>query len=175
LARTLQNSDWTDAGFSISLPLQDLPLGATSLTLAAHSPEHGTWYSTLGVVVPNLGRVPARVPLVQANPLPAPALAPPPSAPALLHAEVESPQPGDQVSRSFVILVLASGADRVDVFLEPDRDDGGRLVGSSTLTTGNLFKVTVNTPPDGHTLYVHVSSTSTGQEQVLTIPVVVRS
>jgi hypothetical protein len=94
------------------------------------------------------------------------------------HAEVESPQPGDHLGRSFVLQVLAPTADRVDVFLEPDRDQGGRIVGSTAIAPGtpvpNPFRLTLNLPADGHTLYVHVSSSVTGQQTLITVPVVVR-
>ena len=172
--RSLDNPDWDSAGFSVSLPIQSLPVGVSSLTLAAHTLDHGTWLSIVGVVVPNLGPAPPlRVPIVPAAPAAAPSSVP-------LHAEIESPQPGDPVNRSLLVQVLAQGADRVDIFLEPDRDFGGRMVGSSTSAvtstpSGALFRVPVSIPLDGHTLYVHVSSTATRQEQVLTLPIVVRS
>jgi hypothetical protein len=168
----VNNPDWAAAGFSANVPIQSLPQGVSSVTLAAHTVDHGTWLSTVGVVVPNLGPVPARAPVAQ----PAPVRAAQTIVP--LRAEVQSPQPGDQVSRGFVVQVLASGADRVDVFLEPDRDQGGRLVGSAVSTSASstsTFKVPINVPLDGHTLYVHVSSTASRQEQVLTVPIIVRS
>jgi hypothetical protein len=171
-ASILANPDWAKPGFSINLPLANLAPGPTVLTLAARTHNHGTWLSSLGVVVPNLGSIPA-LPLVIAVPAPAPA-------PVLaFHAEVESPQPNDNVSRSFVVQVLAQGADRVDVYLEPDRDYGGRLVGSATVppntSANNPVKIPVSAPLDGHTLYVHVASVASGQQQVLTVPIVVRS
>jgi hypothetical protein len=73
--------------------------------------------------------------------------------------------------------VLAPSADRVDVFLEPDRDLGGRLIGSAGAPrspTDTAFRVNVTVPADGHTLYVHVVSAGLRQEQVFTIPIVVR-
>jgi hypothetical protein len=42
-------------------------------------------------------------------------------------------------------------------------------------STDNPVKITVNAPLDGHTLYVHVASSVSGQQQVLTVPIVVRS
>src|SRR2546423_1854457 len=56
----------------------------------------------------------------------------PPTIPPGLRAEIQAPQPGDLVGRSFGVQVLAPGADQVDVFLEPDRDNGGRLAGSAS-------------------------------------------
>lgn len=158
------------AGFAINLPLSDIPVGSSLVMLAAHTPDRGTWLNTLRVVIPSLGSVPAARRVAQvtvvaaATPLPR------------LTAEIQAPQPGDPVPRSFSVQVLAPNADRVDVFLEPDRDQGGRLVGTVSQTPGAPFKVNVNGAPlDAHTLYVHVSSASIGQEQVITLPVIVRS
>jgi hypothetical protein len=171
-ASILANPQWSKPGFSISLPVNSLPPGPSVLTLVAQSHDHGTWQSSLAVVVPNLGPSPAQQVQVAAAPAPTPVL------PAL-HAEVESPQPNDQVSRSFVVQVLAQGADTVEVYLEPDRDSGGRLVGAATVPAGTSaaspVKITVTAPVDGHTLYVHVASSASGQQQVLTVPIVVRS
>jgi hypothetical protein len=91
-----------------------------------------------------------------------------------LNAEIQWPHAGDQVTRSFRMLVLAPTADRVDVFLEPDRDRGGHLVGSTSTAQrrpGSSLEVPVTAPSDAHTLFVHVSSMSTGQEQVIEVPV----
>ena len=167
------NPDWATAGFSISLPLQDVPVGPTQLTLAAYTHDNGTWLSSLQVVAPSLGSVPALRPGAQTST----ALVPTPMLP--LRAEIASPRPGDQVARRFVMEVVAPNADRIDVFLDPDRNLGGRLVGSTSMPraqpAGTPLRVTVNAPLGDQTLYVHVSSTSLAQEQILTVPVVVRS
>ena len=180
LARTdpasiLANPAWTTPGFSINLPISNLPAGPTVLSLVARTDDHGTWLSSLAVVVPNLGPIPAPQAAVTA---PVAAPAPTPVAPPI-SAEIESPQPNDQVSRSFVVQVVAQGADHVDVYLEPDRDNGGHLLGSATVPPGTSagapVKIPVTAPVDGHTLYVHVASSASGQQEVLTVPVVVRS
>jgi hypothetical protein len=167
------NPDWAKPGFSISLPLNGLPGGPTVLTLVARTQDHGSWLSSLAVVIPTLGPIPSQQLIVAA---PAPSTTP--MAPAL-RAEVESPQPNDQVNRSFIVQVLAQGADRVEVYLEPDRDNGGRLVGSAMVPPGTSVgapvKIPVSAPLDGHTLYVHVASSASGRQQVLTVPIIVRS
>ncbi len=165
----LPRSDAGNYGFSLGLALGDVPVGSSLITLAAHTPDRGTWLTTLHIVVPSLGSVPAPRLVVQA-----PSLLPPTPKPRL-KAEVEAPQPGDVVPRPFLLQVLAPSADRVDVFLEPDRDGGGRLVGSASQTPGSPFKIWVNAPLDAHTLYVHVSSSALVQETVLTLPIIVRS
>ena len=169
----VDNPDLAHAGFSVRLPLESVPLGPTALTLVAHTPDHGTWLSSVQVVIPTLGAIPpprAVIPIKVAS-----AAAPRPR----LAAEIESPQAGDQVSRNFVLQMLAPDGARVDVFMEPDRDNGGRLVGSAAVSptdpAGNLLKTTITAPVGSHTLYVHVTSTVLDQEQLLTLPVVIRS
>ena len=65
------------------------------------------------------------------------------------------------------------GVDQVDVFLEPDRDHGGRLVGSTSLAKGSpgRFSVSINVPAGQHTLYVHARSAIGNRELVVPIPV----
>jgi len=148
-----------------------VPVGSTTLTLAAHTPEHGTWLSNVQVVVPNLGSVPA-APVVAVVAAPVAATAVP-----RVRAEIQAPQPGDLVGRSFGVQVLAPGADRIDVFLEPDRDSGGHLVGSAALGRTQLanaqFVATVVAPAGMHTLYVHIHTPGAAREEVLTLQVTV--
>jgi hypothetical protein len=171
LGSSVDNPAWVDSGFAINLPLDDLPAGPTVLTLAAHTPERGTWTNSVAVVVPSLGDVPAR-PIAPVSPVPVVAPLPP------FRAEVAAPQVGDQISRGSIVEVLAPTADHVEVYLEPGRDRGGRLVGSTTLAPGSTnpltLKVPITVPSLGaHTLYVLVGSSATAQEAVITVPVVV--
>ena len=162
-------SDGTTSVFQLSVPLAQLPGGATTLMLAAHSPLWGNWLTTLRAEVPVLGPDPAVRPLAPIAP--APVVVPAP----LRAAEIQSPQPGDQVPRSFVLQVLAPRADHVDVFLEPGRDRGGKLVGSASADTSSsaAFRATITVPGGPQTLDVHARATSSGKEEVLTLPIVV--
>jgi hypothetical protein len=166
-----ENPDVASAGFSISLPREQMPVGLTMFTLAAHTPDHGTWLTSLQVVVPSLGSVPPPV----ATPASSVPLAIPPS----LRAEIQAPQPGDSVPRNFTVQVSASNADRLEVFLEPDRDQGAHLAGLGTLRrgqpAGGPLTAVVNAPAGVHTLYVHVSAAGVPPEVLLTLPVTVRS
>ena len=173
-----ENPAWSQPGFSLGLPLDTLPSGANSLTLVARTPR-GTWLSSVQVVIPSLGGV------VAARVIPAPAAPLPtlvPSEP--VHLDVAAPSPGASVGRSFFVQGVATGADRVDIFMEPDRDGGGALVGSGVpgeLSPGTRlgrplgadeFVAPTTVPRGGHTLYVH-AHTPSGQETVLVIPVTV--
>ncbi|MCA1646875.1 MAG: hypothetical protein LC797_15925 [Chloroflexi bacterium] len=169
---SFDNPDWSAAGFALTIPLSSVPLGSTTLTLAAHTPQHGTWLNSVLVVVPSLGSVPA---VAVAPSAVVQAAQPPPAAPA--RVEIQAPQPGDQVGRSFLVQVLAPGADQVDVFLEPDRDNGGRLAGSAASAGSEPaktpFLATVVASAGMHTLYLHVHTPGAAREQVLTLPVTV--
>jgi len=171
LPTAFASPDWSPAGFSITLPLASVPLGPTQLTLAAHTPDHGVWLSRLTVVIPSPGPTPLVVPTAT------PSSSPPPTPAPRLQAEVESPQPHDQITRTFTVQVLAPNADRVDVFLEPDRDKGGVQAGSASSpfvqSADHSVKVTANAPIGAHTLYVHV--TGAGHELVFVLPVVVKN
>ncbi len=166
----VDNPAWSTAGFAVTIPLSSVPPGSSVLTVQAHSPERGTWLSSMRVVVPNLGAIPAVQPIARVVQAPA---APTPAAPRL-RAEIQAPQPGDLVTRSFLLQVLAPNADRVDVYLEPDRDGGGQMVGSaervSTQSTNTSFLVTIAVPTGRQTLYVHVSA-ATAREEILALPV----
>jgi len=167
----LDNPDWSTAGFAVTIPLSSVPFGSTTLILAAHTPERGTWLSSVQVVVPSLGSIPAA-------PVVAPVLVPvAPTVVPRIRVEIQAPQPGDLVGRSFAVQVLAPGADRVDVFLEPDRDGGGRLVGSAVAARDQLpaapFLATVAAPLGMHTFYVHVHAPTAAREEVLILPVMV--
>jgi hypothetical protein len=65
----------------------------------------------------------------------------------------------------------------VDVFIEPDRDGGGRLVGSAIAARDQLpgapFMATVAAPLGMHTFYVHVHAPTAAREEVLILPVTV--
>ena len=163
------NPNLSTAGFIVSIPLSSVPVGLSTMTLVARSAQHGSWLSTLQVVVPTLGAVlPARsVPPVVV------AAVPVASAPQSA-VEIQAPQPGDSVGRTFIMQLLAPGADHVDVFLEPGRDQGGRLVGSATVRqlSTTPFRITVSLPPGSHTLSVHTQSTLTGREKVVPLNVV---
>jgi hypothetical protein len=89
-------------------------------------------------------------------------------------AEIQAPQPGSLVVRTFVLQVLAARADRVDVFLEPGRDQGGRLVGSASAESSSTaeFRATITVPAGSQTLHVHARSTRSGTEEILTLPIV---
>jgi hypothetical protein len=154
-----------NAGFVFVLPLSRVPVGTNVLTVAARSPDHGTWLTTLQLVLPTLGPVaalPPRPGVMASSPAP---VAPRP------RMEIQAPAPGADVSRHFTVEVLAPGADRVDVFLDPGRDRGGRLGGSASIgrVPTNSFQVLVSASAGPQSFYVHAHYAS-GSEDIVTLP-----
>jgi hypothetical protein len=182
------NSDWGTAGFSLRLSLASLPGGATPLTLAVHTTQHGTWLSTIWLTIPvpdatapppDLSPEPTATPRPRTGPM----LGPPP------RLVVTAPRSGATVSGSYVLQGSAydpsattsqgTGIDRVEAFLEPDRDGGGRLLGDAVLVPtdtssgspqGAAYTLPVRVAPGPHTLYVHAHSAITGLETVVAVP-----
>jgi hypothetical protein len=174
VASRFGNADWTTPGFAVDLPLTALPAGLANLTLAAHTPERGTWITTVQLVTPELGSAAALPPVAEESQ----AQAEPPRPIELLgqRLQVDSPRAGATIGRTAFVqgMALDPGVDQVEVFLEPDRDRGGRLVGSATLRTAApaRFSVTITIPPGQHTLYVHARSTAAiSRESIVPIPV----
>ena len=172
----------TTAGFTLDVPLDNVPAGLQTLTLEARTADHGTWLVSLQVVVPTLGSVSAAQPAAAVSP---------PTAPAMVvsvapRLDVAWPNPGDTVNRSLVVegsavdtqatAASGGGIDSIEVFIEPDRDGGGRMVGSARpgSTSGIDFNASVDMPPGPHTLYIHAHSALSGKEAVTSIPVLAR-
>jgi len=156
-----------NAGFRVNVPLSRMPAGASSLSLVARSAQSGSWQTALQVVVPRLGAVaPA--------PRPVQVAVPTPPRSARSHVEVQSPPPDADVPRHFTVQVQAPGADRVDVFLDPGRDRGGRLVDSASSASlpGGAFQLAVSASPGPQSVYVHAHY-ATGPEAIVTLPLTV--
>jgi hypothetical protein len=125
------------------------------------------------VVTPDLGSAAPPPPVAE----PPPSQAEPPRAVEVLgqRLQVDAPKAGANIGRTAFVQGIAFdlGVDQVDVFLEPDRDRGGRLVGSTSLRTATpaRFSVTITIPPGQHTLYVHARSTLANRESIVPIPI----
>jgi hypothetical protein len=172
----LGNPDWVNAGFQVDLPEASLPDGMANLTLVARTVEGTAWTTTLGTIVPASAFVPPPALTTTAPPPPAVAeLAPPP------RLQIMWPNPGATISAgqllqgvaSDPIATVGSGIDSVQIFLEPGRDAGGRLLGTATparLGT-EAFSLTLRLSRGAHTLDIHAHSSLTGRETVLSLPI----
>jgi hypothetical protein len=83
--------------------------------------------------------------------------------------QVLAPASGASISRGYQMELLATGIDRVDVFLEPDRDQGGRVVASIAGFDGPHVVLPVSLPAGSHTLYVHGHSSLDGSDIVVSV------
>jgi hypothetical protein len=174
----LGNPDWVNAGFQMDLPQDSLPDGMANLTLVARTVEGTAWTTTLGTIVPASAFVPPP-PVVATAPAPLAVavadLAPPP------RLQITSPNPGATISTgqllqgvaSDPIATIGSGIDSVQIFLEPGRDGGGRLLGTATPARlgEKAFSLTLRLSRGAHTLDIHAHSSVTGRETVLSLPV----
>jgi hypothetical protein len=172
----LGNPYWVNAGFQLDLPEDSLPDGMANLTLVARTVEGTTWTATLGTIVPASAFVPPPTLTTTAPPPPAVAeLAPPP------RLQIMWPNPGATISAgqllqgvaSDPIATIGSGIDTVQIFLEPGRDAGGRLLGTATPARlgAEAFSLTLRLSRGAHTLDIHAHSSLTGRETVLLLPV----
>jgi hypothetical protein len=173
-----QNAAWSTPGFTLPLPFDALLSGSNALTVVVHTNQGAVWTSGLQVVMPAFGGILPAKALVSAPSTDA-APRPTPEAPRV---QVASPMPGASVGRSFILQgLVAASIDRVDAFLEPDRDAGGPLVASAVPGSANgirlnrvlasdEFVADASVSKGSHVLYVHAHSTI-GQDVVVTIPI----
>ncbi|MDQ3812204.1 MAG: hypothetical protein M3336_18135, partial [Chloroflexota bacterium] len=169
----LGNPAWSDAGFQLSLPVESLAAGVVHLTLEARAADGSTWWREMALITSGAARPmpPPAQPLAIATPTPLLAvLAAPP------RLEVLSPVPGARVRSGQIVegraVDEAGGLDQVDVFLEPGRDGGGRLLTSADFDAPDQpgFSFVLRAPPGAHTLHLHVRSRVTGRETVVQLP-----
>jgi hypothetical protein len=165
--------------FSLQVPLEGIPPGANTLSVLARSADRGTWFRTLRLVLPSLGDVRAlkRPVVIEAAQRPTPGQPP--------KLDVRWPDSGARVSTTFMVEGTLRERDATDgqdpksygieVFLDPGRDRGGRMV--ARVEPGELkspeFRVPVTLPPGEQTLYVHARSVVSGLETKVEIPLAV--
>jgi hypothetical protein len=99
-----------------------------------------------------------------------------------------SPRPGDLLTPGNTVIqgqavdtaaASTPSVDRVQVFWDQSRDNGGLFLGGVDSLSGNEFKLTAQIPKQTpgatetgtHTLFVYARSALSGQEQVLTVSV----
>jgi hypothetical protein len=123
VAQALGNGYWLNSGFSASLPAGALGPGAHTLSVYAHTPSKGWWYTQVSIVV-------------------APG-APPAPAPAAIVNAIIAPTASERVSRTLDHYTIrgyaldpsattGTGIDRVQVYMDEPRGQGGTLVGEAT-------------------------------------------
>jgi hypothetical protein len=152
-----------DGRFRITVPTDSLPVGVANLTLIAHSVDGLSWSRSIAVIVPGAPRLPRVV-------------APAPLVPPRL--EVTTPPASSSVRTGQIIQGIASdpnvasgaGIDRIEVYLEPGRDAGGQLLGLANRTDASTWTFVLRAARGWHTLYFYASSTVSGIETVIALP-----
>jgi len=133
----LGNPYWAASGFNAFIPAGAVPAGNQTLSLYAHTPGKGWWFKTVQV------NVSASAPSAQA---PAPGGVLQGAVPPVL--VIDQPKSAERVGTKddFVIIGYAldpnaqrgqgsqsTGIDRVDVYVDAERDAGGRFLGTADL------------------------------------------
>jgi hypothetical protein len=185
----LGNPFWAASGFVASIPSGAVPAGSQTLSVYAHTPGKGWWFRQVQVNA--------------SASAPPPAAAPAPgqvSGAALPVVAIEEPESGERVGTrdEFEIIgyaldpnaarnqgVQSTGIDRVEVYINGERDAGGVFLGqaeqafSSTAAESRYgsqfasagwrlrFKPT-QFKAEGHELYVYARSVVSGKETLET-------
>jgi len=184
------NPFWAASGFSAAIPVDAMSIGTQTLSVYVHTAGKGWWFKQVQLNVTSQ----AAPPSVAA---PAPAAAP--SGAALPIIAIEKPKDGEQLnthSGDYQIIgyaldknapstvgVAGSGIDRVEVYIDAERDNGGTLLGDADLGFSDsapasqygdqfasagwrlTFKPT-NFHANTHLLYAYAHSAYSGKEDL---------
>jgi hypothetical protein len=192
VATALGNPFWAASGFSAVIPENSLPTGTQTLSVYVHTAGKGWWYKQTQV------NVSASAP-ASASPAPSAPTTPAPTASggALPIVVIEQPKPGTNINTHDSVYTImgyaldkaalpnqptqGSGIDRVSVYADKEKDDGGTFLGDAELAFtdsaaasayGQQFAISgfrLDFKPtamhDGsHNLYVYAHSVVTGKE-----------
>jgi hypothetical protein len=138
VAAATGNQFWATSGFSAAIPSGSLSSGAQVVSVYMHTPAKGWWYKQVSVNVSSSSAASA----------PAPAPSAPSSGAALPIVGIDKPKDGEQLpTRSdYEIIgyaldknappnagVAGSGINRVQLYMDAERDNGGTYLGDATL------------------------------------------
>jgi Bacterial Ig domain len=132
------NPYFTDSGFTAVVPAGAVPAGNQTLSVYLHTPAKGWWYKSVDVSVsssaPAAPSASAPAPVVQGATLPVIAIEIPGSGQTFTQRTgvqmvgyALDPNAGPNQG------VAGSGIDRVDVYMDGERDSGGTFVGDAEL------------------------------------------
>ncbi|MBV9542774.1 MAG: hypothetical protein JOY61_00150 [Chloroflexi bacterium] len=188
VAAATGNAFWAASGFSATIPSGSLSAGNQVLSVYLHTGGKGWWYKQVSVNVTSAA---------PASSAPAAAPSTKPSGAALPIVGIEKPKDGEQVPTrsSYDIIgyaldkaaapnqgVAGSGVDRVQVYVDNERDNGGTYLGDATLGYSDsaaaafgpqftsagwrlTFKPT-NFHANSHLIYAYARSAVSGKEDL---------
>jgi hypothetical protein len=157
------NAYWTNSGFDVQVPTTSLPAGNQTLDVYLHTPAKGWWFEPVTVDVSGAATASSTTP-AQAS-----------AATGAPQVTVTSPAENQNVltSGDFTITgnatepgAAASDIDRVEVWIDGERDSG-TLLGDTTPASDGSWSMTFTPTKFASThsnLYVYAHSKSTGQE-----------
>jgi hypothetical protein len=173
VAQALGNPFWTDSGFALTLGPGALAAGPHSLTVYAHTPAKGWWFTQTAVTI----TAPAAAPAPAAGPVNV----------LIRPSMVSISKQMDHYSiKGYALEPSATndaGIDHVDVYMDEMRGHGGTLIGRASLgqdspeaaaAFGPHFQTAgyqldfkpVNFAVGSHHLYSYAVSSITGKETV---------
>jgi hypothetical protein len=193
VAAATGNPYWAASGFGGTLPAGSLSAGGQALSVYAHTPGKGWWYKQVQVTVSTAA----------ASPAPAPgaaAVAPTVSGGAPPIIVIEKPTTSENVGtrNPYTIMgfaldksatinqgVQSTGIDRVSVYVDKEKDDGGTFLGDADLAFSDPLPLNaygaqfedagwrLTIKPTGlhkgsHNLFVYAHSVVTGKEGLVT-------
>ena len=190
------NPFWDASGFGAAVPAGALSAGPQTLSVYVHTPGKGWWFKQVQVNVS--GTAAASAPAAPAAPV---AAAPTVSGGAPPVLVIEQPTPGENIGtrNTFQLIGYAldrnasanqgsqgTGIDRVSVFVDAERDNGGTFVGDADLAFSDqaaqarfgaqfanagwrlTFKPT-SLHKGSHEFFIYAHSVVTGKEDLETI------
>jgi hypothetical protein len=193
VASALGNPYFDASGFSAVVPSGSLGTGQQTLSVYVHTPSKGWWYKQTQV------NVSSSAPAAAASPAATPA--PTVSGGALPTIVVEKPSSGESIGTRDTYQIIGyaldknaspnqgsqgTGIDRVSVYMDADKDNGGTFVGDADLAFSDAtaasaygsqfanagwrltFKPT-NFHSGSHSLFVYAHSVVTGKENLETV------
>jgi hypothetical protein len=163
VGNTTGNPYWTNSGFAVQVPTTSLPSGNQTLDVYLHTPGKGWWYEPVTVDVSGAPTSSSTAPASASAATGAP------------QVTVTSPTESQNVSTSGDFTITgnatepgagASDIDRVEVWIDGERDSGTMLGDTTPASDGSWsLSFTPTKYPSTHTnIYVYAHSKSTGQE-----------
>jgi hypothetical protein len=199
VASALGNPYWAASGFSAFVGANAVSAGPQTLSVYAHTPGKGWWYKQINA------NASTSAPTAAAPAAPGPAAAAPAgfvSGGALPIVAIEKPGSGDTIKTKpdvFTLMgyaldtnaapnqgVQGTGIDRVSVYVDKERDNGGTFLGDADLAFSDQVPATTYGPQfasagwrldfkptnlhaGSHTLFVYAHSAVTNKEDLATV------
>jgi hypothetical protein len=170
VASVTGNGFWAASGFDATVPGSALSAGATTLSIAAHTPGKGTWTKQVSVTISGSGTATASAANQTGLVL------------TVLQPENQGTVTGNKNGTIFGLAYdtrthsdLGSGVDRVQVYLDGERGvAGSQFIGEAQLSGSNWrldWEPTRWNSVAHHFLWVYARSSVTGEEKLVQVEI----